>query len=77
MTLFGRRAAIRRETKEASLLVIGADIMTVPPLAVRKGERLSGKSQSYRKGDTGKQYLHDCLPTFRWVHNLATLSFIQ
>ena len=76
MALFGRRAAIKRETKEASFLVIGAEIMTVLPLAVRNGQRLSGKSQSYRKGDTGKQYLHDRLPTFCWVHNLATLSFI-
>jgi hypothetical protein len=52
--------------------------MTALPRAIRarKGERLSGKSQSYRKGDSGKQCLHDCLPTFRYVHNLATLSFI-
>ena len=76
MALFGKRAAIKRETKEALSFGIGAEIMTVLPLAVRKGERLSGKSQSYRKSDTGKQYLHDCLPTFRWAHNLGTLSFI-
>jgi hypothetical protein len=37
--------------------------MTVP--LARKGERLSRKSQSYRKRDTSKQRLHDYLPTFR------------
>jgi hypothetical protein len=52
--------------------------MTALPRAsrARKGERLRGKSYSYREGDTRKQHSHDCLPTFRCVHNPATLSFI-
>ena len=40
--------------------------MTALPRAIRarKGERLRGKSYSYREGDTRKQHSHDCLPTF-------------
>ena len=51
--------------------------MTALPRAIRarKSESLRGKSYSYRKGDTRKQRSHDCLPTFRWVHNHTSLSF--
>ena len=46
------------------LVVIGADVVTVVPSAVRKSESLRGKSHSYREGDTRKQHLHDDLPFF-------------
>jgi hypothetical protein len=29
-----------------------------------EGRTLEWQSQSYRNGDTGKRYLHDCLPSF-------------
>ena len=43
------------------LVVIGADVVTVLPTAMRavwKSERLRGKSHSYREGDTHKQHFH-------------------
>ena len=58
-------------------VIIGADVVTVLPRAIRarKGERLRGKSYSYREGDTRKQHSHDCPPTFCWSRNHTTLSF--
>jgi hypothetical protein len=56
-------------------LIIGADVVTALPRATRKGERLRGKSYSYREGDTREQHSHDCLPTFCKIHNHTTLSF--
>jgi len=43
------------------LVVIGADVVTVLPTAMRavwKSERLRGKNHSYREGDTHKQHFH-------------------
>jgi hypothetical protein len=43
------------------LVVIGADVVTVLPTAMRavwKSERLRGKNHSYREGDTHKQRFH-------------------
>jgi hypothetical protein len=58
-------------------VIIGADVATALPRGIRarKGERLRGKSYSYREGDTRKQHSHDCLPTFCWMYNHTTLSF--
>jgi hypothetical protein len=50
--------------QRALFVKVGANVVMTVPLA-RKGERLSRKSQSYRKRDTSKQHLHDYLPTFR------------
>jgi hypothetical protein len=48
------------------LVVIGADVVTVLPRAIRarKSESLRGKSESYREGDTRKQHFHDESPQF-------------
>jgi hypothetical protein len=43
------------------LVVIGADVVTVLPTAMRavwKSDRLRGKNHSYREGDTHKQHFH-------------------
>jgi hypothetical protein len=56
----------RCDPQRPLLVIIGADVVTALPRATRarKGERLRGKSYSYREGDTRKQHSHDCLPTF-------------
>jgi hypothetical protein len=57
----------RRAPRYRPLFIIsGADVVTALPRAIRarKRKRLRGKRQSYRKGDTRNQHLHDCLPIF-------------
>lgn len=61
-TMPARHPAAARQ--RALFVKVGANVVMTVPLA-RKGERLSRKSQSYRKRDTSKQHLHDYLPTFR------------